>query len=53
MSSSVKRSNKKEILLETDLLSSPRDYTALKHRSAHDAQGIESYLDFLEEIGGP
>ena len=51
MSLSVKKSNKKEIILETDLLLSPRDYTALKNPIAHDAQDLESYLDFLEEIG--
>lgn len=51
MSLSVKRSSKKEIILETDLLLSPRDYTALKKPTAHDAQDLESYLDFLEEIG--
>jgi len=42
---------KKELILETDLLLSPRDFTALKNPTAHDAQDLESYLDFLEEIG--
>ena len=51
MSLSVKRNNKKEMILETDLLLSPRDYTALKSPTSHDAQDLESYLDFLEEIG--
>jgi hypothetical protein len=51
MGLSVKRSKKKEIILETDLLLTPRDYTALKIPTAHDAQNLESYLDFLEEIG--
>ena len=51
MSSLVKKSNKKKMILETDFLLSPRDYTALKNPTAHDAQDLESYLDFLEEIG--
>jgi len=51
MSLSVKKSSKKEMILETDLLLSPRDYTALKNPTAHDTQDLESYLDFLEEIG--
>jgi hypothetical protein len=51
MSLSVKRSNKEEIILETDFLLTSRDYTALKNPTAHDAQNLESYLDFLEEIG--
>ena len=51
MSLSVKKSSKKELILETDLLLSPKDYTALKNPTAHDAQDLESYLDFLEETG--
>jgi hypothetical protein len=51
MSLSVKKSNRKEMILETDLLLSPRDFMALKNPTAHDAQDLESYLDFLEEIG--
>jgi len=51
MSSLVKKSNKKKMILETDLLLSPRDYMALKNPTAHDAQDLESYLDFLEQIG--
>jgi hypothetical protein len=51
MSLSVKRSNKKEITLETDLLLYPRGYPALKKPAAHDAQDLESHLDFLEDMG--
>jgi hypothetical protein len=42
---------KSELNLEEDILITPADFAALRQPPPHDPQDINSYLEFLEEIG--
>lgn len=40
-----------ELNLEKDLLITPEDFAPIRTRPPHDAQDLNSYLEFLEQIG--
>jgi hypothetical protein len=40
-----------ELNLEEDLLITPEDFATISKRPPHEAQDLNGYLEFLEQIG--
>ena len=50
MTSLVEKGRSKDIDLENDLLLSLNDLAFMRKNNSQDAQDLESYLDFLDDI---
>ncbi|MBW2163645.1 MAG: hypothetical protein JRF43_04140 [Deltaproteobacteria bacterium] len=50
MTSLVEKERSKDLDLENDLLLSSNDLTFMRKNNSQDAQDLESYLNFLDDI---
>ena len=50
MTSLVEKKRSKDLDLENDLLLSSNDLAFMRKNNSQDAQDLESYLDFLDDI---
>ncbi len=50
MTSLVEKKRSKDLDLENDLLLSPNDLAFMRKNNSQDAQDLESYLNFLDDI---
>ncbi len=50
MTSLVEKGRSKDLDLENDLLLSSNDFAFMRKNNSQDAQDLESYLNFLDDI---